>query len=167
MVDTADCDAALRLSRGLRYYMLFRYRDEVVSWGERSLDIPGATEHPLYAEVCGAVGEGVTVRGEMARATAFAERGLRLLSDPDDPRRMFGLRASGMVSLYVGRLDDGLHQHAEMLRLARLHDQSVPAMRCSRGIVAPVVHFGAWPLEWSLLVLTVDTGRVALGWSNG
>jgi hypothetical protein len=34
-------------------------------------------------------------------------------------------------------------------------------MRCSRGIVAPVVHSGAWPLEWSLLVLTVDAGQIS------
>ena len=142
MVDTADCDAALRLSRGLRYYMLFRYRDEVVSWGERSLDLPGATEHPLYAEVCGAVGEGVTVRGEMARATAFAQRGLRLLSGPDDPRRMFGLRATGMVSLYVGRLDDGLHQHAEMLRLARLHDHPYEAGMALLGLAQSRTYAG-------------------------
>ena len=34
-------------------------------------------------------------------------------------------------------------------------------MRCSRGIVSRVVHFGALPLEWSLLVLTVDAGQIS------
>jgi predicted ATPase/DNA-binding SARP family transcriptional activator len=142
VVETARPDVALQLSRGLRYYMLFRYRDEVVSWGESSLDLPGATEHPLFAEVCGAVGEGVTVRGEMARATDLAERGLSLLDDPDDPRRIFGLRAAGMVSLYVGRLDDALHQHAEMLRLARVHDHAYEAGMALLGLAQSRTYAG-------------------------
>ena len=122
MIEAGRADLALQLSRGLRYYMLFRFRDEIVSWGEQAVDLPGALDEPLYAEVCGAVGEGLTVRGEMLRATAMADRGLDAVTDPDDARRMFGLRAAGMVSLYTGRLDDGLRQHAEMLRLARRHD---------------------------------------------
>ena len=40
---------------------------------------------------------------------------------------------------------------------------SVPAMRCSRGIVAPVVHFGGWPLEWSLLVLSMPARFLSSG----
>ena len=34
LVRTAQVELALRLSRGLHYYMLFRFRDEVVSWGQ-------------------------------------------------------------------------------------------------------------------------------------
>ena len=34
MVGECEVDLAMRLSRGLRYYMLFRFRDEVVAWGE-------------------------------------------------------------------------------------------------------------------------------------
>ena len=124
MIEAGRADLALQLVRGLRYYMLFRFRDEVVSWGEQALDLPDAVDEPLYAEVCGAVGEGLTVRGEMRRATALADRGLDAVADPDDARRMFGLRAAGMVSLYTGRLDDGLRLHAEMLRLARRHDHA-------------------------------------------
>ena len=60
---------------GLRYYMLFRFRDEVVGWGEASLALPGCERvDPLYAEVCCAVGEGLTARGEMAPAVALAAR---------------------------------------------------------------------------------------------
>ena len=58
LIRTAQVELALRLSRGLHYYMLFRFRDEVVSWGEEALELPGAERHPLFAEVCGAVGEG-------------------------------------------------------------------------------------------------------------
>ncbi len=122
MVRLASSDLALRLCRGLRYYMLFRFRDEVVGWGEATLELPGAAAHPLYAEVCGAVGEGVTVRGEMVRAVSLAEGALSKLTDHDDARRMYVLRVAGMVALYLGRLDDGFRQHAEMLRLARMHD---------------------------------------------
>ena len=68
----AQVDLALRLSRGLRYYMLFRFRDEVVAWGEATLELPGAEQHPLFAEVCGAVGEGLTARGEMDAALRLA-----------------------------------------------------------------------------------------------
>ena len=124
MIEAGRADLALQLARGLRYYMLFRFRDEIVSWGEQAVALPDAVDEPLFAEVCGAVGEGLTVRGEMLRATSLAERGLDAVTDPDDARRMFGLRAAGMVSLYTGRLDDGLRQHAEMLRLARRHDHT-------------------------------------------
>ena len=62
------CDAALRLSRGLRYYMLFRFRDEVVSWGERSLDLPGASSTRCTPRCAVPSAKGLTARGEMARA---------------------------------------------------------------------------------------------------
>ena len=142
MTEAGRADLALQLSRGLRYYTLFRFRDEVVSWGERSLDLPGADADPLYAEVCGAVGEGVTVRGEMRRATALAERGLNAVRDPDDARRMFALRAAGMVSLYTGKLDDGQRQHAEMLRLARLHDHPYEAGMALLGLAQSRTYAG-------------------------
>ena len=84
MLRAGQADLALRLARGLRYYMLFRFRDEVVAWGEASLDLPGVEQHPLFAEVCGAVGEGLTARGEMAAALSLATGALNQLGDPDD-----------------------------------------------------------------------------------
>ncbi len=143
LVSTAGVELALRLSRGLHYYMLFRFRDEVVSWGQVTLELRGADRHPLFAEVCGAVGEGLTARGEMGLAAGLAERALAHVSGPHDERRMFGLRLSGMIALYVGRLDDGFHDHAEMLRLARRHDHPYEEAMALLGLAQSRTYAGA------------------------
>ena len=135
-------DLALRLSCGLRYYMLFRFRDEVVAWGAASLALPGAEQHPLFAAVCGAVGEGMTARGEMGAALALADRALARLPDIDDERRMYALRVAGMVALYVGRLDDGFVEHAEMLRLAQLHHHPYEAGMALLGLAQSRTYAG-------------------------
>ena len=142
LIETARVELALRLSRGLHYYMLFRFRDEVVSWGQVALELPGADQHPLFAEVCGAVGEGLTARGEMDLASGLADRALTHAGGPDDQRRMFGLRLSGMIALYVGRLDDGFRDHAEMLRLARLHDHPYEAGMALLGLAQSCTYAG-------------------------
>ena len=142
MLQAGQADLALQLARGLRYYMLFRFRDEVVAWGEASLDLSGVEQQPLFAEVCGGVGEGLTARGEMAAALSLATRGLNQLSDPDDPRRMYPLRVAGMVALYVGRLDDGFREHTEMLRLARMHDHPYEAGMALLGLAQSRTYAG-------------------------
>ena len=139
---TGQADLALRLARGLRYYMLFRFRDEVVAWGEASLDLSGVEQHPLFAEVCGGVGEGLTARGEMARRAQPRHQGLNQLDDPDDPRRMYPLRVAGMVALYVGRLDDGFREHTEMLRLARMQDHPYEAGMALLGLAQSRTYAG-------------------------
>ncbi len=143
VVRTAQVELALRLSRALHYYMLFRFRDEVVSWGQVALELPAAEQHPLCAEVSGAVGEGLTARGEMGLARALADRALTQVDGPDDERRMFGLRLSGMISLYVGRLEDAYRDHAEMLRLARLHEHPYEAGMALLGLAQARTYAGA------------------------
>jgi predicted ATPase/DNA-binding SARP family transcriptional activator len=143
LVRTAHVELALRLSRGLHYYMLFRFRDEVVSWGQVTLELPGAEQHPLFAEVCGAVGEGLTARGEMGLARELADRALAHVDGADDERRMFGLRLSGMVALYVGRLEDGFRDHDEMLRVARLHDHPYETGMALLGLAQARTYAGA------------------------
>jgi tetratricopeptide (TPR) repeat protein len=123
--------------------MLFRFRDEVVSWGQVTLELRGADQHPLFAEVCGAVGEGLTARGEMGLAAGLAERALAHVSGPQDERRMFGLRLSGMIALYVGRLDDGFRDHAEMLRLAQRHDHPYEEAMALLGLAQARTYAGA------------------------
>jgi predicted ATPase/DNA-binding SARP family transcriptional activator len=120
-VEHKNADVALVLSSGLRYYALYRFRDEVVSWGEAAIALPDAVGHSQFAVACGAVAEGLTARGELRRADALAEQILARVSDPDDCDRMPGLRVAGMVALYEGRTEDGFRYHQEMLRLARLH----------------------------------------------
>jgi tetratricopeptide (TPR) repeat protein len=122
--------------------MLFRFRDEVVSWGESALTLPDAQQNERFALVCGAVGEGVTVRGDMTGALELADRALHELPDPDDERRVYPLRVRGMVALYVGRLEDGLREHAEMLRLARLHERPYEAGMALLGLAQSRTYAG-------------------------
>jgi tetratricopeptide (TPR) repeat protein len=79
----------------------------------------------------------------MELAQTLAERALTHVDGPDDERRMFGLRLSGMVSLYVGRLDDGFRDHAEMLRLARLHDHPYETGMALLGLAQARTYAGA------------------------
>jgi predicted ATPase/DNA-binding SARP family transcriptional activator len=123
-VELGDADLALRLSDGLYYYVLGQFRDEVVSWGETALELPDAEAHERYSAVCGAVGEGLTLRGELHRARALAERALTGVTDPDDRRRIPVLKVLTAVALYEGRLDDCLDGAAEQLRLARQYDDA-------------------------------------------
>ena len=55
---------------------------------------------------------------------------------------MYPLRVAGMVALYVGRLDDGFREHAEMLRLARLHDHPYEAGMALLGLAQSRTYAG-------------------------
>ena len=48
-----------------------------------------------------------------------------------------------MIALYVGRLDDGFRDHAEMLRLARLHDHPYEAGMALLGLAQSRTYAGA------------------------
>ena len=78
----------------------------------------------------------------MAAALSLATGALNQLEDPDDVRRMYPLRVAGMVALYVGRLDDGYREHAEMLRLARLHDRPYEAGMALLGLAQSRTYAG-------------------------
>ena len=121
-LEETDVDLALRLSAALYQYVLYRFSDEVVSWGETALALPGAESHPLFSTVCGAVGEGLTLRGDLRRAQAVAERALAGIADPDDPARLPVLKVMAAVALYEGRLDECYQWAGEQLRLARQHE---------------------------------------------
>jgi hypothetical protein len=121
-VEQGDAGLALRLSAALYHYVVYQFRDEVVSWGETALEISGAAGHPRFSAVCGAVGEGLTLRGDLPRARALAERALDRIADPDDRRRLPPLKVMAAVTLYEGRLDDCFAWAGEQLRLARRHD---------------------------------------------
>lgn len=120
-VDRRDTDLAMRISAGLYHYVVYRFHDEVVSWGETVLGLPDADTHPLYPVVCGAVGEGLTLRGDQRRALAVAESALHRAADPQGPRCLPVLKVLAAVALYEGRLDDCCHWAAEQTRLARIH----------------------------------------------
>ena len=144
MIRSAQVELALRLSRGLRYYMLFRFRDEVVSWGQATLDLRGADRHPLFAEVCGAVGEGLTARGEMAwRAQPRRPCAEPRSMDPTTYGACSGSGSAGWSPSTRARLDDGFREHAEMLRLARLHDHPYEAGMALLGLAQSRTYAGA------------------------
>jgi predicted ATPase len=123
-MENADADAALRLSAGLYYYVLYQFRDETVSWAQAAIMLPDAEAHELYTTVCGAVGEGLTLRGEIGQARLLAERALTRITDPDDRRRVPLLKLMTAVTLYEGHLDDCFAWAAEHLRLARRYDDA-------------------------------------------
>lgn len=120
-VDRRDTDLAMRISAGLYHYVVYRFHDEVVSWGETVLGLPDAETHPLYPVVCGAVGEGLTLRGDQRRALAIAESALARAADPQGPRCLPVLKVLAAVALYEGRLDDCSRWAQEQTRLARVH----------------------------------------------
>ncbi|NED94661.1 hypothetical protein G1H11_04990 [Phytoactinopolyspora alkaliphila] len=123
-VEQQDADLALRLSAGLYHYALYQFHDEVVTWGETALTLPGADLHARYTAVCGAVGEGLTLRGELRSALTLAERALARIADPDDGQRIPLLKVMAVVALYEGRLDNCLDMATEQLQLARAHDDA-------------------------------------------
>lgn len=99
-------DVALRLAAALYVYAIYRLRDEVSSWAEAALGLPGVEEHPLAAYVLGVVAHGVSNRGKLQRSGELAERALALASAPDDPARVPALVTLSVKALYEGRLDD-------------------------------------------------------------
>ncbi|WP_203755728.1 AfsR/SARP family transcriptional regulator [Catellatospora bangladeshensis] len=120
-VDRHDTDVAMRISAGLYHYVVYRFHDEVVSWGETVLGLPDAQRHPLHPVVCGAVAEGLTLRGDQRRALSIAEQALHTASDPDGPLCLPVRKVLAAVALYEGRLDDCFRWASEQTRLARLH----------------------------------------------
>ncbi|WP_212844292.1 BTAD domain-containing putative transcriptional regulator [Catellatospora sp. IY07-71] len=120
-VDRHDTDVAMRISAGLYHYVVYRFHDEVVSWGETVLGLPDAQRHPLHPVVCGAVAEGLTLRGDQRRALSIAEQALRTAPDPDGPLCLPVRKVLAAVALYEGRLDDCFRWASEQTRLARLH----------------------------------------------
>lgn len=120
-VERRDADLAMRVSAGLYHYVVYRFHDEVVSWGETVLGLPDAATHPLYPVVCGAVGEGLTLRGDQRRALAIAESALAGAADPQGPSCLPVLKVLAAVALYEGRLDDCSRWAQEQTRLARVH----------------------------------------------
>ena len=96
--------------------MLFRFRDEVVALGRGALALPAAERHPLYPEVCGAVGEGLTVRGEMDAALALADRAVSGLTQRRCPTHVCP----------PGRRDGRAVRRPARRRLPRAHRDAPP-----------------------------------------
>lgn len=116
-MEQGDPDLSLRLVAALFRYALWRLRDEVFRWAEAAVGLQDATAHPLFPTVCGMAGWGCGLRGERARAGAFARAGLE--AAPDGRRRVAPLEVQGHLALWEGRLDDCI---ASMDEAAELTD---------------------------------------------
>lgn len=69
-----DVDTVLRLIVASRNFAFRRMRYEIVGWAEDALAIEGSADHPLRPTALGIVGYGGFVRGELDRATDFAQQ---------------------------------------------------------------------------------------------
>ncbi len=113
MVTTGDVDGALRLPAALSDYVMYRLRDETITWTHRALDMTDAPEHPAYAAALATAARGATNRGETGRAVREAEAALAR-AEPNSLTTLQGLDALGTAALYEGRFDDIL-AHADRL----------------------------------------------------
>ncbi len=66
LVDRGDIDGALRLSVALSDHMVYRLRDEMITWTYRAVELDHATEHPAYPAALATAAMGATHRGEYA-----------------------------------------------------------------------------------------------------
>ncbi|MDP9023361.1 MAG: winged helix-turn-helix domain-containing protein [Actinomycetota bacterium] len=118
MVATGDVDGALRLPAALSDYVLYRLRDETITWTHRALEMTDAPEHPACAAALATAARGATNRGETARAVREAEAALAR-AEPDSLTAVQALDALGTAALYEGRFDDILAQADRLEEIAQ------------------------------------------------
>lgn len=107
-----DADLALRLSAGLYIFALHRLHDEVFAWAEEAAALDSADGHALRPTVWGVAANGISNRGELARARALAERAVGAVS-PHHLTDLYPARHTlGATALYEGRLED-CRRHAQ------------------------------------------------------
>ena len=113
-----EVDLVLSTVHSLFRYALFRSNDEIFAWSEAAIELPGATDHHLFAATCGGAGWGATLRGDLARAREFGDRGLAAAPDPDDPERLISLEALSTIAMFEGLIDEALRHQRDVERLA-------------------------------------------------
>ncbi len=123
LVSQRDVDAALRLPVALRDYIGHRQRDEMVTWTERALDLPGAEGHGAYPAALATVARGATRRGELDRARAYAEAALAR-AEPTSLAATWAMHALATAALYEGRLDDALALASQRPELDDVPDET-------------------------------------------
>jgi predicted ATPase/DNA-binding SARP family transcriptional activator len=137
-IDNRRLDLSLRLSAALHWYALWRMRPEVSTWAEEATELPRASAHPLFPEVCATAGVGAWMRGDLRRAADLARRGVEAARG-DAILRRAPLHILGDVGLFEGRLDDALgHYEAALAAAAEADDgyQVVLLLGCRALILA-------------------------------
>ncbi len=115
-----DVGIALALSVALHRFATWQLNDEILSWSEALLDLPGAAAHRLLPVVLGSAAVRRMHRGEMDIAGQYAERALALCPDGDDLRRALATEALGGICLLTGDLDGAIDYCVAVARLWRL-----------------------------------------------
>jgi predicted ATPase/DNA-binding SARP family transcriptional activator len=105
LVATGDVDGALRLPVALRDYIGHRQRDEMTTWTQRAVAMPGASDHPAYPAALATAAWGTTRRGDLDRARQYATAALER-ADPAGHAASWATQALASIALYEGRLDD-------------------------------------------------------------
>lgn len=117
-LSVGEVELALPTIVSLNQYTQLRHREEVARWAETAIELPGADSHPLFPRACGLAADNRSMRGDLARGTELAERGLDAVPDPTDPARLTLLVALGSVAVFDGRLADALRYAREAEGLA-------------------------------------------------
>lgn len=128
LVEVGDVDAALRLPAALHDELQVRLRDEVVTWADRALSLPGAHDRPPAPGARAVAAFGAVNRGRFRRARDVAGA---VLADPDADAlaRVRAVDALDAVALFEGRLDEVLERAEERRALAdRLDDDYYRAL---------------------------------------
>lgn len=102
-----DIDGALRLPTALCDYVILRLRDEMLTWTEQAVQLPGAADHPLYPTALAIAAMGATHRGELERARGHADAALAR-APTGGLAALWALAALQVAALFEGRLDDVL-----------------------------------------------------------
>lgn len=137
LVEAGDVDGALRIPVALGDYLLYRLRDEMVTWTERALQLPGAQDHPAYPGALATVALGATNRGELERARGEADAALAL-AEPSSLAAVLALDARATAGLYEGRLGEVLVDAERMRTVAEhLHE---PYYQALAGLLRTLAH---------------------------
>lgn len=84
---------------------MWRLRDEVLCWAAETATLSDARSHELFPTLAGMAGWAAGLRGDLPEATVWADRGLAVLDDQDDPRALVPYEVHIHVALWSGNLD--------------------------------------------------------------
>lgn len=101
-LERVDVDMAYDISVGLARWALFRAREDVSGWTLRARELPGASEHPMYARASAAMAWAVSLLGEVDSAQTFVEEGLA--AEASDDVALFDLYEA-MISIRMFKGD--------------------------------------------------------------
>ncbi len=117
LTDHSETDGALRIPAALHDDLLFRPRDEVFTWAERALELPGAPERPAYPAAVATAARGAMNSGDLRRAKRLAETALAAAAH-HDVAALLALYVLTTIALYEGDLDRVLVLAERRLALA-------------------------------------------------